>query len=103
MFLQVSVILFTGEGGVCHTPWQADTLPAGRHTPGKQTSPPWANTPLAGKHNPGRHPLGRQSPGTVTTAEGTHPTGMHSCCVFDVSVVGGTHILRVNAWMALEE
>ena len=42
-----------GRGGV-HTPWQTDTPLAGRHPP------------LAGRHPP-------------TAADGTHPTGMHSC------------------------
>ena len=50
MFLHVSVILFTGLG-------------SGRH-------PPQADTP------PGRHP----PLGTATAADGTHPTGMYSCC-----------------------
>ena len=58
-----------------HPPWQADT--------------PWADIPL-GRHPspghthtlPGRHPLrqtGPPPPQTVTAADGTHPTGMHSC------------------------
>ena len=43
------------------------TSPMGRH--------PWADTSL------GRHPLGRPPPHqTATSADGTHPTGMHSCC-----------------------
>ena len=54
MFLHVSVILFTG--GV----WQADT-PGSTHT----------------------HPMADRDPspthGTATAADGTHPTGMHSC------------------------
>ena len=58
MFLHLSVILFTGAvshhamGGV-YTPW-AD-IP-----PGRQHPPP---------------------PETATEAGGTHPTGMHSCCL----------------------
>ena len=42
--------------------------------------------PLAGTHTPGRHPLaGRQPPPqqTATAADGTHPTGMHSCFQID--------------------
>ena len=49
---------------------QADTP---RQTPPKQTPP--------GRHPPGRHPPGRHPhPGQMATAaDGTHPTGMHSC------------------------
>ena len=45
------------------TPLQADT-PLGRH-PTRQTPPPQADTPLPQQ--------------TATAADGTHPTGMHSC------------------------
>ena len=38
--------------------------PLGRHPPGRH--PPWVDTPP---------PLGQ----TATAADGTHPTGMHSC------------------------
>ena len=58
MFSQASVILFTG--GYPSMYW-------GRHPP-RQTPPPCADaTP------PGRHPP------TATAADGTHPTGLHSC------------------------
>ena len=50
------MILFTGGGGGV-----ADS-PIGRHPLYGQT-PPWADTP----------------PQMVTAADGTHPTGMHSC------------------------
>ena len=40
-------------------------------TPSGQT-PPWANTPLWADISPKQ---------TATAAEGTHPTGMHSCSV----------------------
>ena len=69
MFLQLSVILFTGNG-------VSEDTSLGRHLPG-QTQPlgrhPLRQTPL------GRHPwidtptLGRTLP------DGTHATGMHSC------------------------
>ena len=57
-------------------------LPRQTHTPGRHPlgrhAPPWADTPLP----PGRHPSGQPSPGqTATAADGTHPTGMHSCLV----------------------
>ena len=55
MFLHLSVILFTGKGGVCQTP------------PGRQ---PPRQTP----------PQGDIPPQEMATAmDGTHPTGMHSC------------------------
>ena len=71
IFLHLSVILFTG--GVCipacsegvYTPW-THTPTQDTHTPGRNPSrqtPPWADTP----------------PQTATEADGTHPTGMHSC------------------------
>ena len=68
MFLHLSVILSTG-GGLCV--WQTppgQTPPAGRHPLGRH--PPWANTHLEQSH----------PPETATAADGTHPTGMHSCC-----------------------
>ena len=92
MFSQASVILF--EGGPL-----ADTL-LGRHPPGQ--TPSWADTPqtdtLVGRHpqadspltdTPGQTPhlcagnsRNRQPPqGTATAADGTRPTGMHSCLI----------------------
>ena len=68
MFLHLSVILFRGgclpQYMLGYTP-QADT--------------PWADT-TPDRHPPlGRHiPLGRPLP-AETAADGTHPTGMHSC------------------------
>ena len=62
MFLQMSVILFTG--GVCLSAcW--DTSPRSR--------PPWEQTPPRSRPPPPREQ-------TATAADGTHPTGMHSCC-----------------------
>ena len=57
MFSQASVILFTGE-----RLWQ--------------THPLLADTPL---------PVGRHPP-TATAADGTHPTGMHSCLFCTINV-----------------
>ena len=45
--------------------------PTGADTP-PGADPPGADTPLLGADTP---PLGE----TVTAADGTHPTGMHSC------------------------
>ena len=67
MFSQVSVC---PRGGSCTSPMARHHTPLGRH-PGQ--------TP----HPPARHPLGRHPPGqTATAADGTHPTGMHSCFKF---------------------
>ena len=83
MFLHLSVILFMGEGGVhppCdrhpleETPWQTSSW---------SVAPSWQTAPLP----PGRHTLGNHSPADIppemaTAADGTHPTGMHSCLKF---------------------
>ena len=105
MFLHLSVILFTGEGGVWspgQTPPGTDT-PLGRHPPGQTLPCPWQTPPLGqtphpgrqthtplsrpppGRHPPGRHPPCTDTPGrhppppATTAADGMHPTGMHSC------------------------
>ena len=112
MFLHLSVILFTG---VCGRHPQAET-PLGRHpqadTPPRQTSHPQADTPPPrqtphpprqtspgqttpqqppppGRHSPGRHPPRQTSPPQemATAADGSHPTGMHSCFLFDSGVL----------------
>ena len=82
IFSQASVILFTGGWCGSHPPPDRHTpriyTPSGRHTP-------WADTPLG--HTPPRQthpwahtPLDRHAtPGMATAADGTHPTGMHSC------------------------
>ena len=107
MFLHLSVILFTG-GGLCQcmlgyqpplgagtpslgagtpslgagTPSLGAGTPWSRHPPGAGT-PPRAGTPL-GAGTPKQAPPG---PGTpvgaemATAADGTHPTGMHSCYI----------------------
>ena len=56
-----------------------------RHPPGQTPPPPSADTPWVDTP-PGRHPPPRQTPPgrhplppAVTAADGTHPTGMHSC------------------------
>ena len=73
-----SVILFTGGGR---------HVPLGRHptgqTPPTQT-PAWAH-PL-GTHLPGHtpYPLPHKM---ATAADGTHPTGMHSCDLIVVAVL----------------
>ena len=57
MLLHLTVILFTEEGGVWQTPSPGQTSSLGRRPP-------------LGKHPP---------PETATAADGTHPTGTHSC------------------------
>ena len=59
MFLQLSVILFTGEGGVF------------QHAIGKAVYTPLARQPRQGRHPP--------PPKTATAMGSTHPTAMHSC------------------------
>ena len=63
MFLHLTVILYTGGG--CLPLGPGGVHPLGRHLP-----------PL-GKHPPGHTP--HPHPETATAADGTHPTGMHSC------------------------
>ena len=89
MFLHLSVSHSVHRGGGDKRPLWADIPPEqtpmdrhplGRHPP-RQT-PLGRHTPL-GSHSPGQkpHPLGRHPlpPETATAADGTHPTGMHSC------------------------
>ena len=83
MSSQASVILFTGgesQQALGQTPptTLADTplskitqTPPGRHTPQVETL--LADTPLKPDTPPADIPL------TATAADGTHPTGMHSC------------------------
>ena len=60
MFLQTCVC--SHGGGVCLSAcW--DTTPPGKDTP-------WSRHPSRSRHPPGE---------TATAADGTHPTGMHSC------------------------
>ena len=80
MFLHLSVILFTwggdlplGLGGVCL--WFQGCTPQGRH-PTRQTHTPPGQTPRLGTTLP---PADTPTPETATAADGTHPTGMHSC------------------------
>ena len=51
--------------------------PPGEDTPGATTSPPPDQTPPWSIHPLSRHPLRE----TATAADGTLPTGMHSCCL----------------------
>ena len=89
MFLHLSVILSTG-GGIClsacwdTTPPQ-DQAPGTRYTPlgpgpPDQAPPPRGQVPLGPDTPPDQTP---PPPGaeTATAADGTHPTGMHSCFI----------------------
>ena len=68
MFSKASVILFTG-GGECVWQTPPGQTPPGKHpqvdTPKADT--PWVETPRA------------DTPKMATAADGTRPTGMHSC------------------------
>ena len=80
MFLQLSVILFTGGGsdsvhaGIPHPP--------GTRHPRDQTPPPQDQVPPSG---PGTPSPCQQ---TATVADGTHPTGMHSCLFIFIPTKG---------------
>ena len=59
----------------------------GPGTPRDQAPPPRTRHPPS----PGtRHPLPRQQ--TATVADGTHPTGMHSCCLLNFNYVSLSNI-----------
>ena len=87
-------------------PWANTPPPPGRHSPADTT--PWANTPQAGTpmfRPPRQTPPGQTDPHAqcmhkhthtcpvhagihalppvATAADGSHPTGMHSCCKFN--------------------
>ena len=78
IFSQLSVILFTGGGVSQHALGQ--TPPLGRHTPPRADNPlgrhPSRQTPHRYTPPPGQTP---SHPPPATAADGTHPTGMHSC------------------------
>ena len=70
-----------------YTPIPPGRHPQGRHLPrqtppGRHPSSPWQTPPFPWQtplFSPGRHPPTLR-PQTATTADGTHLTGMHSCC-----------------------
>ena len=89
MFLQASVCP-QGGGGVCLSACWDTTPPLGADTPPEQTPPgsrhppeqtPPEQTPPQSRYPPGADtPQSRHPPqDTVTAADRTHPTGMHSC------------------------
>ena len=88
MFSQASVILFTR--GVWQTP--PGQTPPWADTP-RQT-PPWAET-TPGQTSPlGRHSLADTPPPEMATpTDGTHPTGMYSCCKWVIFV---NNKLKIN-------
>ena len=62
-----------------------DTPSPQEQTPPWEQTPPGADTPLGTDTPQSRHPPGsRPPPDTATAADGTHPTGMHSCLVIHV-------------------
>ena len=82
--------------------------PPGPGTPPEQTPP--EQTPPEQTPPRARHPLGQAPPGTrhppspgtrhpppprqqtATVADGTHPTGMHSCCLLNFNYVSLSNI-----------
>ena len=109
--LNLSVILFTGGGGVSQHSL-GHTLPPGR-TPPRQ-KPPWADTSLPSAcwdtHPSAQCMLGYTTPACPVHAEihnpppppamaiaadGTHPTGMHTCLTkFSECNFRGRNLLR---------
>ena len=74
MFLHLSVILSTG-GGLPQCMLGTHTPPPRCRPPGPDTS--WNQTPPGTRHPPDQtYPPPRE---TAAAADGTHPTGMHSC------------------------
>ena len=67
-----------------HPPWKqtppGSRPPQSRHPPGADTplgtDTPWEQTSPGSRHSPGADPPLQE---TTTAADGTHPTGMHSC------------------------
>ena len=79
MFLHVSVILSTGGGSASV---HAEIPPAGAATPPGADIPPRSRQPLEQTPPRADSPLRADTPTkTATVAEGTHPTGMHSCVI----------------------
>ena len=88
IFTGVCLSMGGGVSGSVHAgipPPQEQTPPGTRHPPGADTlppppreeqTPPWEQTPPRSTPPRNRHPLPRE---TATVADGTHPTGMHSC------------------------
>ena len=67
--------------GVCLSAcW--DTSPPLPPTPYSKHPPPGSDTPLPGPDTTPPAPL-KQTPAYGLRAAGTHPTGMHSCCIFE--------------------
>ena len=82
-----------GGGGVCLSAcWDTTHTPGSRHPPRSKHPPPGADTPW--EQTPwSRHPPREQTPprDTATAADGTHPTGIHSCSLF-LFIKGTCHI-----------
>ena len=75
---------FCPGGGMYIPAWIEADNPLSRHPPGQ--TPPGKTHPSPGQTPPGRHPLPPWAdpradipPEMATAADGTHPTGMHSC------------------------
>ena len=99
IFLQLSVIVFTGGGSQDQQPLGADT--PGAETPPESRHPPGAKTPLQSKSPgnrrppPNRHPSpgSRHPPGVDT-----HP--LRSAC-WEIRAIGGRYASYWNAFLFL--
>ena len=87
MFLHLSVSHSVHRGGQVHPRDQVHPpgpgTPPGQVHPSGPGTPPWAGTPPRTRYNPPPGPGTSPGPGTpqetATVADGTNPTGMHSC------------------------
>ena len=89
VFTSVSRILSTGI--VFQTP-PLDRL--GSKPPPTGQTPPPRQTPLLGRYPLGRHPRADTPRHTATAADGTHPTGIHSCLFFMSTINNGSYTLH---------
>ena len=72
----ISQVSVCPQGGRCTPPGRQ--TPPGKTHPGRHT--PWVDTPPLGRHtSSGQTPPSPPPPEKATAADGTHPTGMHSC------------------------
>ena len=76
IFLHLIVILFTGGGG-------SASVHAGIPLPGS-------------RHPPGADPPGEQTPRDGLRAAGTHPTGMHSCRVYESAFISPLSLITAR-------
>ena len=88
MILHLSVILYTVGGGCIPACTWANTPPGQTPPQGRpprktppQAAPPWADTPQQ----------------TATVADGTHPTGMHSCFLKKIHIENYSNMIEPSS------